>query len=134
MSFDKISFEHWYIETKDIMEHKWFTFISPQSQTFYKSENIYLALTFTGNEAYVNMVIGKESNNVAGFRRLIKECQNGHIKFLRFGTFGKNKRMLALYRYCGAKFVKEITNSYADGDSYVEYLLDLNAPRFIKKD
>lgn len=131
MSFDKISFNHFYIEIKNIMDPRFFTYINPEIQSFWKAESCYFALTINNGEVYVNMLVGKEKDNIEGMRALIKEVKVNGIKTLRFGTFSKNTRMFALYRYIGATKTRTIEKYYADGDDYVEYVLEIDkAKRF----
>ena len=125
--FDKISFNHFFLETKTLIDARWVPFINPETQTFFKSGSVYFALSFNPGNVYVNLMVGKESDNAEGMRGLIKELKQSGVRFLRFGTYSKNKRILALYRYIQAQFVKQIDNYYNDGDAYVEYELDLDA-------
>lgn len=127
MSVDRISFNHFFNEVKGILEPKWWIYINPETQCFFKAESIYVAITFNQNSAYINLMVGKESNNIEGMRAFIKEMKQSGIRFMSFGTFSKNRRVIALYRYMQCAFVKETPNYYSDGDSYVEYSLDLDA-------
>lgn len=138
IQFDRISFEHFSIETKYKINadgRNWGIFINPNDQFFYTSRNCYFSLSFPNqDEIFVNLVIGTESNNVLGMRDFVKWADLIGKKYIRFGTFSKNKLNVTIYRYLGAEKVKEVPNFYEDEDSYVEYLLDIkNSPRFRKE-
>jgi hypothetical protein len=123
---ERIEFPHFFMETKNLIEPRFMTFINPYTQAFFKSDNIYLALTLNTNSVYVNMMVGKGDNN-KGLRDLIKSLKENNTRFLRFGTYSKNERMISLFKYMEASFVKQIDDYYSDHDAIVEYELDLDA-------
>ena len=125
--FDKIDFNHFFIESKGLIEPSWFPFLNPHIQSFFKSDSIYIALTFNQNSAYVNLLVGNEKNNIQGMRIFIKEMKNSGIRYMNFGCPSKHKKMITLYKYLKCTFIKEIPNSYPDGDSYMQYQLDFEA-------
>jgi hypothetical protein len=128
MTFDRISFNHFFLEVKDIIEPRFLPFINPETQMFFKSGSVYFAMTFDTGSAYLAMMIGKDkATNIEGMRNLIKQLRDGKIRFLRFGTYSKNKRMLALFRYIQATQLREVEKYYKDGDSLIEFELDLDA-------
>lgn len=134
--WDRIDYTHFTLETKYDMEKKWIGFINPHDMSFYTSHHVYFALSFRNNdEIYVNMVqgTGQETNYIEGLRCFIKWSRMAGAKTIRFGTYSKNFKMLTFYRYIKAKYVKTVDNYYDDGDSYVEYLMNLeDSIRFIK--
>lgn len=125
MSFDRISFSHFYLEVKNIMDPKWFKVLNPEVQSFWKSDSCYYALTIGNSEIYVIMLQGKDKNNIAGMRALIKEAKLNNINTLRFGTYSKNKKMLSLFKYIEASYVRTI-KSYFEDDDLVEYTLNIS--------
>ena len=125
MSFDKISFSHWFIETKDIIEQRFLPFINPETQEFFKCGSIYLALTFNAQHVYLNMLIGKEKDNSEGLREFISACKRAGIKIIRFGTYAKNTKMIRMFKYIKATEINRIDNFYIDGDALIEYELNI---------
>ncbi len=124
---DKITFNHFFIETKNLIDSNSLPFINPESQVFFKASDVYFALSFNGNKVYINFMVGKGKNNLDGMRILIKELKANKVKFVLFGTSENNKKMLAIAKYIESSFVQRFENYYADGSTYIEYELDLDA-------
>jgi hypothetical protein len=126
MNFDRINFNHFFLEVKNIMDPKWFRYINPEIQTYWKSHSVYFALEGNGTEVYLCMMQGKDKDNIQGMRELIKYLKINGVKTLRFATYAKNRRMLVLFKYIEANYTKTISKYYEDGDDLVEYVLELS--------
>lgn len=128
---ESITFNHFFIETKSFITERYLPFLNPNSQTFWKGDNVYYALTQGNGYIYVNMMAGKEANNINGLRELIKSLKQSNIPILKFGTFEGNTKILTFYKYIGAEFKNKIDNYYKDGTALLEYELHLpTAKRF----
>jgi hypothetical protein len=66
-----------------------------------------------------------EINYVDGLRNFIRWAKMCGAKTIRFGTYSKNTKMLTFYKYIKAKQTNTIENYYDDGDSYVEFVLNV---------
>ena len=132
ITFDRISFNHFYTEIKNIIPKEWFALINPETQSFWKCENVYYALTVGDGKIHINMIIEQNQNNIQGLRGLIKQCKFWGIKTLTFGTASDNLRMQKLYKYIGATHLNTIKNAYGVGDSWEEYSLDLTTAKRFK--
>ena len=125
MIMDRISFNHFFIETKNRMPEGWFACINPETMTFWKVGDAYFAITLLGDIANIDMVIETGKNNLDSFRCLYKSLKSGGFKKLIFGTASDNKRMQTLYKYAKAKHLGTNKDVFKSGDSWEKYELDL---------
>jgi hypothetical protein len=126
MTFDQITHTHFYLETKGKIEPKFEVHINPNTQLFYKSDNVYYAITFIDSKTiYLNLVIGKNKDTASGLRNFIKWAKMAGVEHIIFGTC-EDSPTLSLYKYMRAQFLRKINNFFIDGGNYVEYVLHLN--------
>jgi hypothetical protein len=132
MAVQEITFQHWFIETQNLIPEYMYRTINPYTMKFLKADGVYFAIGVT--DPGVMDVFSTIGSGLQGFRDLVTSCKNNGITMLRFGCSANNSVVQAIYRYAGAKKVGEQEKFYSNGDTLFKYELNIaESKRFNKE-
>lgn len=126
---EKISFNHFFTETKNIITPELYRTINPEAMFFFKSHKTYLALQNSHDSIIVAMAIGTGLEFVHDLRN---EAHNLGFPFVKFITSVENIKVKAIARYAKGIETGIIKDYYGVGKDGVCYTIDTNNPRFNK--
>jgi hypothetical protein len=121
MTLQKITFEHFYLETVDTIEKVHATLLNPNLMEFFKCGPVYLALTHEGKRLIVNFALntGKRSDG-SWVEALISEARRAGFEKIVFITSRNNKTVQNIALKYECDLIKTNPNFYSDGsDAFV---------------
>lgn len=119
---DRISFNHFFMETKDKITPELYRKLNPEIMSFFKSGDSYLALTNQGQDLTIAMLIGSGLDWIHDLRR---ECIKYNVLTVNFYTSINNKIVQRIAKYAKAEEIEKISNFYGDGIDGILYQIDL---------
>lgn len=128
MSLQKISFEHFYIETVNFTDQKYAVLLNPYSMGFFKCGNVYLALTLS-DILTVNFAINtgkRDRNNINWIDILISEAKKVNLSKISFITSINNKIVQNIAKKYDCKLINTNKNYYSGNEDALVYELELN--------
>lgn len=116
MVLQRITFEHFYIETVADIDKQYAVLVNPQVMQFYKCGNIYLALTFEDKKLIVNFAVntGKKSDG-EWVEVLRAECKKANFETVVFITSVNNQVVQNIAKKYNCQLIKTNPNFYVDG-------------------
>lgn len=128
---NKISFEHFFIETKDLLTESLYRKLNPNTMAFFKSGDVYLALMNQYDTLIIAMAVGKGDTFM---HDILKECRKFNFGFVKFITSVKNTRVQTLAKYWHAQEVGREKDYYGPGEDGIEYEINISDknPRMLR--
>jgi len=126
MKLDRINFDHFMIEVKDIIKPEHIALLNPNMQVYYKLGHIYLALYVFNSKLTVEFAINTGKKNEGDWvGKIIEDAKKSGMTSIIFLTAEGNTSVNQIAHKIGAKEEKRIENYYSTGETCIQYELSL---------
>jgi hypothetical protein len=119
---DRITFEHFFLEVRDDISPVHLKVINPNMMSFFKIDNVYVALTSEDKKLLIHFAINTgKKHRYDWLEKLKKEADDSKIRSIMFYTSVNNGPVHKLAAKWECDLVNKIDNFYADGDDAFVY-------------
>ncbi len=124
---EKITFNHFFMETKDKITPALYRMLNPDFMSFIKTGRVYMAILEKDKTLNIAIAVGEDINKDC-WQVIWEESHKANFDYIEFSTLETNKKMQTLAKYVGAKETDRILNYLDLGTTLINYKLDLHAP------